>query len=119
MGDIGARKVEGSIWEGYTPRREAVAAAIGAEIAGFVRTIFPTTNADLDRETSRILAIFEDDNPRSLETVTRKLTAESHPVDDIHYLTVLARLRAPRTPMVTVSVAGSLLALDRKLAERQ
>src|SRR5262249_1019071 len=55
---------------------------------------------------------------RTRDTVADRLSATSDPVEDIHYLIVLAHLRAPRSPALTGRVAGALLALDRKLAER-
>ena len=45
--------------------------------------------------------------------VAAKLTPTSDPVEDIHYLIVLARMTAPRTPAVTKIVADALVGLDQ------
>ncbi|HMF14245.1 MAG TPA: c-type cytochrome [Gemmataceae bacterium] len=114
--NIGDAKSRGTIWEGYSldnafgfrpPERTLKA----------LRWDFPTGHAELDRELSRTLAICEDDDARFLERVSERLTAASDPVDDVHYLIVLARLRAPRSPAITKRVAGAVLGLDRKLTE--
>jgi putative heme-binding domain-containing protein len=115
LGELTARTAHGTVWEGYTPRRadlvrqKAVLAAL--------RSAFPTGHPDLDRELGRTLAVLEDDDPRTLQKVTDRLTAVSDPIEDVHYLIVLARLRASRPAAVTNRVAAALLALDRKLTE--
>ncbi len=112
LGDIGARSAKGTVWEGYTPRKRL--AVTLPKLPDF-----PSGDADLDRELSRLAALTESEDPAWLERVTAKLTATSDPVEDIHYLIVLARLRAPRTDATTKRVVEALLALDRKLDERQ
>ena len=52
-------------------------------------------------------------------TDAAKLTRKSDPVDDIHYLIVLARMTAPRTPAITQMVGDALLGLDRKFIDRK
>ena len=125
LGDLTAAKLVGTVWEGYSPRRDPSgpagaggACAKEATIAT-LRAAFPSGHAELDRELARTLAMVEDDDPATLEKVAGLLTESSHPVDDFHYLIVLGRLRAPRPPAVTARVARALLALDRKLDERR
>ncbi len=117
-GDLGSRRGEGTIWEGYTPR-QAVKATLATRVAEVLRGEFPAGIADLDRELSRTLAIVEDQQAETLSKITEQFTETSEPVEDIHYLVVLARLRSPRTEAVTARVAETLLALDRKLTARQ
>ncbi len=113
LGDIGAAWAKGTVWEGYSRR------SIGGEVAeatrAQLRAAFPARDPLLDHELSRTLALLEEDDPAVLAKVAGKLTVGSHPVDDIHYLIVLARLQAPRSPTITHTVATALLALDRKL----
>ncbi|HYT91983.1 MAG TPA: hypothetical protein VEL76_24930, partial [Gemmataceae bacterium] len=116
LGGLGARSIKGTIWEGYTPREgPPFPAGVSIEALG---QAFPSGHADLDRELSRTLAVLADDAPAMLARVADRLTADSDPVEDLHYLIVLARLGAPRTPAITAKVANALLALDRKLTER-
>jgi putative heme-binding domain-containing protein len=68
---------------------------------------------------ARTLALVEDNDADLLARVADRLTATSDPVDDVHYLIVIARLRAPRSAKLTQRVATALLALDQKLNERR
>ena len=116
LGDLMAKKAKGTVWEGYSRRRDDIPVSVEARTA--LRAAFPSGHADLDRELSRTLAMIEDDDPTLLDRIAARLTADSDPVEDIHYLIVLARLRAPRTAAITKGVASALLALDSKIARR-
>jgi hypothetical protein len=118
LGGLTAPRLAGTVWEGYSSRRNLQATNFPVEVLPALRRAFPSGHADLDRELSRTLAVLEDDNPATLAKVAARFTATSDPVEDIHYLIVLARLRAPRPASVTTATAKALLALDRKLAER-
>lgn len=88
--------------------RQAIVTALEAR--------FPSGDAPLDRELSRTLAWLEAPTPALLEAVTRRWSAASRLVDDIHHLLVAARLPGPRTVEQTSRTARALLALDAKLA---
>src|SRR5262249_27460332 len=64
-------------------------------------------------------AMIEDEDGATLRKVAGRLTANSDPVEDVHYLIVLARLRGPRSEAITRRVADVLLMLDRKIAARR
>jgi putative heme-binding domain-containing protein len=115
LGDLTAASAKGTAWEGYSIRGGPVDKDRRAAALAALRAAFPAGNADLDREVSRTLAMLEDDAPATLERVTARLTAESHPVEDIHYLIVTSRLPAPRTTALTAHTAAALLALDAKI----
>src|SRR5581483_3124343 len=119
VGDVCASDEEGTVWEGYSPREAKVPAARAANVAAAVRLVFPAGNPDLDRELCRVFALVEDREPETLNMIVERLGAGSHPVEEIHYLIVLARLRAPRSNFVTARVAETLLALDRKITKRR
>jgi hypothetical protein len=112
-----AKKAAGTVWEGYTPRTAGQPVPEKARAA--LRAAFPSGHADLDRELSRTLAMIEDDDPAVLGKVAERLTKDSDPIEDVHYLIVLARLRAERSFAITLRVANALLALDRKVAQRK
>lgn len=116
LGDLMAAKAKGTVWEGYSRRRDDI--AVSADVRAALRTAFPSGHADLDRELSRTLAMIEDDDPAMLAKIAARLTADSDPVEDIHYLIVLARLRAKRPIAITRLVASALLALDAKSTRR-
>jgi putative heme-binding domain-containing protein len=120
LGGFVAREALGTVWEGYTPRQDPGAdAALLRKTRAALRRAYPAGHADLDRELSRTLAVLEDDDPATLAKVAGRLGSDSHPVEDLHYLIVLARLKAPRPAEVTAKVAAALLALDRKLEARR
>jgi putative heme-binding domain-containing protein len=115
--NIGAAKLRGTVWEGYSLDNLHGFLPPDRTLKG-LRWDFPTGHAELDREIARTLAICEDDEPGIVEKVAKRLTADSDPIDDVHYLIVLARLRGPRSPAITKRVAGALLGLDQKITER-
>lgn len=117
MGDVMATKAKGTVWEGYSRRRADI--AVSAETRTALRSAFPSGHADLDRELSRTLAMLEDEDADALAKVAARLTGDSDPIEDFHYLIVLARLRAPRSAAITKRVASALLALDAKCARRR
>ncbi len=117
LGDVMAKKATGTVWEGYTLR--VAGRPVPAQARSALRTAFPSGHPDLDRELSRTLALIEDDDPVVLSKVADRLTQNSDPIEDLHYLIVLARLRAERSAAVTKQVAAALLALDRKLMQHK
>jgi putative heme-binding domain-containing protein len=118
LGDIGAPKSRGTVFEGYTPCHLVVGDGLSDDFLSALRGAFPSGDADLDRELSRTLAMIEDDTPELPAKVAAKIDAATDPVEDVHYLIVLARLRGHWTEKTTRHVADALLALDRKLTER-
>lgn len=112
LGDIGAAQARGTAREGYTRRREV---PVPESARRALRGAFPSGDAPLDHELLRTLALIEDDDSQLPGRVAARLTAAAHPVEEIHTLLVLSRLRGPRDAAVTRRVATALLALDRKL----
>jgi putative heme-binding domain-containing protein len=118
LGDLMDRKRKGTVWEGYSLRRERDRSSELVAAVTALRAAFPSGDGDLDREISRTLAALEDDDADLVAWVAARFQPSSHPVEDIHYLIVLARLRAPRSDGLTRKVAAALLGLDQKLTER-
>jgi putative heme-binding domain-containing protein len=115
LGDLTAEKAKSTVWEGYSRRRDDI--AVPPEVRTALHAAFPSGHASVDRELSRTLAMIEDDDPTALAKVAERLIADSDPIEDIHYLIVLARLRAPRKEAITQRVAKALLALDAKATQ--
>jgi putative heme-binding domain-containing protein len=117
LGGLTASKARGTVWEGYTRRRREP--ALPADARAMLRAAFPSGHADLDHELTRTLAMVEDDDPATLRKVADRLTTGSDPIEDVHYLIVLSRLRGPRSAAgITRRIADALLALDRKIVRR-
>ena len=118
VGDIASPGCRGMVWEGYSIRKPRIKEAYGKTLTT-LRTAFPSGDAGLDRELSRTLAMLEDEDAGTLGKVAQRLTATSDPLEDIHHLIVLSRLRAPRSAAITARIAGALLALDDKINKRR
>jgi putative membrane-bound dehydrogenase-like protein len=81
--------------------------------------LFPTGDERLDFELARLLAMLEPFNAELLTKVLAKMTAETHPTDDLHYLIVAARLPASRDKAHREKTASAFVAIERKLKERK
>jgi putative heme-binding domain-containing protein len=119
IGDIGSPRARGTVWEGYSPRRQEARKILSAVVQAALRKKFPTNEAEVDREISRTLAILDDDEPAFVQRVAEKCTGTSDPVEDVHYLIVLARLPGARSDAITKRTAETLLGLDEKLTRRK
>jgi putative heme-binding domain-containing protein len=117
LGDLTDPKSKGTVWEGYSRRRETP--ALPGHVRHLLRISFPSKDPDLDRELARTFAMIEFDDPLTLVKVAERLRPDSDPVDDLHYLTVIARMKGERSAEVTRRVTDSLLSLDRKLTARK
>jgi putative membrane-bound dehydrogenase-like protein len=98
---------------------KAPAADVRAKILAFARPLFPSGDARLDLETSRLLAMLEDDDLRALARTAARITAKSDPTSDVHYLIVLSRLKAAWPEGIAEKAADALLSLSRKLAGQE
>jgi putative heme-binding domain-containing protein len=118
LGDLMSARKKGTVWEGYSARLPGSTQAGRTNILAALRAAFPSEDHDLDREITRTLALLEDDDPVTRAGVADRLTSRSDPVDDFHYLIVLACLKGKRSEAVTARTAAALLDLDRKLTAR-
>jgi putative heme-binding domain-containing protein len=118
LGDISAPKLFGTVWEGYSPRHADWPMEVASTARSALRSAFPTGCLEIDREISRTLAILQDEDADSLMRMAERITESSDPVEDIHYLIVLARFSGPRSEILTKRIARALLALDEKLTQR-
>ena len=114
LGDLTARSAIGGVFEGYTLRKPP-SKATTLRVSNAMRSLFPSGHRNLDRELSRTLAALGDADLATARRVTDRLTNESDPLDDIHYLIVLARLPTVLTRDEQDRVATILLNLGRKI----
>ncbi len=111
LGGVEAPATAGTAWEGYSLAGPRPASDLAAIVAA--RSAVPTGHASLDRELLRLLAMAEDDHPASVVAAINRL--DTDPVDEIHVLLVLARLRGERPPDWPSRIARSLLSLGPRL----
>lgn len=114
LGDVGPGQ-HAPVFDGYAvedlPQDQRDLGDLGTKLA----TRLPGEDDRLDHELARLIAILQPDDPDVLAKVLHQVTSDSHPIEDVHYLIVAARLPAPRTEEQTKHVAASLLAIDDKI----
>lgn len=81
--------------------------------------VFPTGNERLDYELARLLAMLQPFNADLLTTMLAKITDESHPTDDLHYLIVAARNSSSRDSDHRTAIARALVRIELKLKARK
>jgi putative membrane-bound dehydrogenase-like protein len=118
VGDVLLKdKQEESIQVGYTAADlKRVPAEVRQDAADRLAEAFPRGDRPLDLEIARLLGMLEADNPRLLDKLADKWTANSAFADDIHYLIVFARLPGKRSPELTQKTARALSNTIVKLA---
>lgn len=113
LGGIGDPKVKGTVWEGYTFRKPPERWQIGS-LVKVVQELFPTKDADLNRELSRFLAAFSFDlHPNTTAAVLVQMKT-GEPAERVHYLCVYARLTFRRAEDDRAAIAEHLVTLDAK-----
>ncbi len=80
---------------------------------------FPTGDANVDRELARALAMLAPSNTKLLDKVLAKITDDSDPVEDIHYLLVAARIPITRNRPQAEALARGLVRLEPKIIARK
>ena len=87
-------------------------------IASVVAPLLPSTDATVNMELARVLAIVKARSPEVKQKLASLITEQSWPTSDFHYLTVLSHL--PGQSLTNApKIAHAILSLDRKLAGRQ
>jgi len=76
---------------------------------------FPSGDERLDIEIARAFAMLQNDSPETLAKIFKKITPQSHPTNDIHYLICIARLGGTLPADHAERLAGALLGLSKKL----
>ena len=95
LGDVGPGK-HAPVFDGYaSPLDLAPYSDELQPLLGTVRDALPCGDSGLDTELGRLLAIVQPSDSLFLDKALAQITAESSPVDDVHWLIVAARLPAP------------------------
>lgn len=119
LGDLMALEAMSTIWEGYS-RRGPSKLGIEAESAllDALDPRYPSGIVELDFEVARTYAQMESPAPQHLAETLAQIGEDTDPSADIHFLSVLGRLTAKRSPAQTEKIAAALLALDGKVTKR-
>jgi putative membrane-bound dehydrogenase-like protein len=125
FGDYHLQSPEVEVYTAYSlqnlPTTDGRIVSIRPRVLDAVRPIFPSGNAQLDQEASRLLAMLADYDDGLPAKVASMWSDNSSPTWDMHYLIVSSRLHllAPHTSAVTAKVATTLLGLHRKLEGKE
>lgn len=116
LGDLGPPTKMAAVFDGY---------ANGVDLREHERHLdpirirlteaFPSSHEILDHELARVLAMLSPYNPNLLDRILAKITEDSDPVSDIHYLIVAARIPSDRSRAQSSKIASALVHIDEKL----
>lgn len=116
LGDMGPPTKMAAVFDGY---------ANSVELTEFERHLdpirirlmdaFPSSHEILDFELARVLSMLSPYNPKILDRILAKITEDSDPVSDLHYLIVAARIPSDRSRSQSTKIASALVQIDAKL----
>lgn len=116
LGDWRLRNASVEVFTAYEPALTIDARdPWAARIRRTITPLLSAQDADLTAEIARLLAMIEADDPSLPGKLLAQITERSAPGADFHFLTALARSRAPIATNHFPKIAQSILALDRKL----
>jgi hypothetical protein len=110
----------GAVFDAYTCRVDLAGHATELEpFTAKLVALYPTGDAAVDRELVRIVAMLQPDDAALHDRLLASITPTSHPTDDLHVLIALARLPGERSEQQLQQTGAALLAIDRKVQERE
>ncbi|MCH7692388.1 MAG: ABC transporter permease subunit [Proteobacteria bacterium] len=120
LGDVGPRDKRPPVFDGYASRIDLSRAERKLDPFRIrIAKIFPSGDPQLDSELARVIAVLAPDNTTLLDKLLAKITVATHPVDDIHYLIAVSRIRSDRTAVQRKRLAAALVALETKIRKRR
>ncbi|WP_339727149.1 hypothetical protein [uncultured Gimesia sp.] len=116
LGDLGPPTKMAAVFDGY---------ANGVDLSEYERQLdpirirlmeaFPSSHEVLDYELARVLSMLAPYNPKLLDQILTRITEDSDPVTDIHYLIVAARIPSDRSTAQSKKIANALVQIDEKM----
>lgn len=121
LGDVGpSDQVSAPAFEAYTAREDLAPRERELDLLRIrLNKLYPSSSRSLDYELERLIAMLAPYNDTLLDTLLSQITADSSPVDDLHHLLVIARLKIQRSQPQTEAIAKALIDLDAKIITRQ
>ena len=116
LGDCGQGHAIFPMFDGYTSRLDLAAHERQLDPTRIgIAKLFPAGDPEVDFEFARVIAMLAPANIGLLDQVLAKITAESDPVQDIHYLTVAGRIGVDRSAPESQKIAQALVNLQPKI----
>jgi putative membrane-bound dehydrogenase-like protein len=107
-------------FDGYTARLDWKNAGLQTDLwTDKLTAAFPHRDDIVTHEIARLMAILEFDRPDAFEKVLDRITADSDPVEDVHYLICTARMPVERTEAQRERIAAALVELESKIVARK
>lgn len=115
-GGFGPSPLHPPVFDGYLPRvpiqiEEEEMTALVKEL----ELLYPTGEAILDRELSRLIAMLSPTSSRLLDQLLTRINEQSLPVSDLHYLICVACLPVERSEDQSARITDVLLSLFEKM----
>lgn len=116
IGDVGGEESATAVFLNYAPAEDLSPHERELDpLRITLAKIFPTEQRVLDLELARLAAMLTPANDALLGKILSRITPDSYPMDDLHYLIVAARLPATPGQAQRELIAKALLDLERKL----
>jgi putative heme-binding domain-containing protein len=119
LGDTGPAKNRPPMFDGYAPRLslDNLERELNPLLAQ-VSSMFPSGDAELDHELIRLFAMTSSLNRDVFSSLLSRMTADSHPSDDLHCLAALSRMPLERSYEESVRTAAALVGIDVKIRSK-
>ncbi len=122
LGDVGpardSQEKRPAVYDGYSASLDLASAPKERDgINQAMEQIFPTGDSLTDYELARVLAMTTPESLSLCEKLLSKITAESSPVDDIHYLIVISRLQVQRSNPQRQKLADVVIQIESKIQQ--
>ena len=119
LGDVGPGRASAPVFDGYTAVQDLAPYERQLDdVRARLAKVFPSGDAILDIEVLRMLAVLTPYSSAVLDGLLAQITADSHPIDDVHRLIVAACIPVERTAEERTRIAAALLAIDQKIGAR-
>lgn len=120
LGDMGApAEFFPAAYESYTSREDLTAHEGDLDLLRLVVSrMYPTGHASLDRELERLAAMVRPSSSDLLAKLLSRITDQSSPVDDLHRLIVVSRIRVAPDAAQRQIIARTLTRLEIKVEQQ-
>jgi putative membrane-bound dehydrogenase-like protein len=116
LGDAGPRSGVAPVFEGYVSRFQLNPdKAISPKSKQLLASVFPTGDEWVDTELARIYSMMRSDAPELANRLLAKITADTDPVSDIHYLISVAGFAINPDADRRRQIAAALVNLQYKI----